>query len=105
MTITEQNTYRLGVAYVAVSAFLWSLSGLFMRAIETDLMTILFLRGLVSGTLVFVLFLVVERGKVWAILKAMGWPTFWAAGMIVVRLIVVSYFRIQGGVFANVSST
>jgi drug/metabolite transporter (DMT)-like permease len=81
MTITEQNTYRLGVAYVAVSAFLWSLSGLFMRAIEADLMTILFLRGLVSGTTVFLLFLVVERGKVWAILKAMRWPTFWAAAL------------------------
>ncbi|UVC08361.1 DMT family transporter [Rhizobium sp. TH2] len=79
MTITEQNTYRLGVAYVAVSAFLWSLSGLFMRAIEADLMTILFLRGLVSGTTVFLLFLAVERDKVWATLKAMRWPTFWAA--------------------------
>lgn len=79
MTITEQNTYRLGVAYVGVSAFLWSLSGLFMRAIEADLMTILFLRGLVSGTTVFMLFMVVERGRVWAILRAMRWPTFWAA--------------------------
>lgn len=79
MTLTEQNTYRLGVTYVAVSAFLWSLSGLFMRAIEADLMTILFLRGIVSGTTVFLMFLMVERGRVWAILKAMRWPTFWAA--------------------------
>jgi drug/metabolite transporter (DMT)-like permease len=79
MTITEQNNYRLGVAYVAVSAFLWSLSGLFMRAIETDLMTILFLRGLVSGTAVFLFFLVVERGRSWATLKAMRWPTLMAA--------------------------
>jgi drug/metabolite transporter (DMT)-like permease len=79
MTITEQNNYRLGVAYVAVSAFLWSLSGLFMRAIETDLMTILFLRGIVSGTTVFVLFLIVERGRAWPILKAMRWPTLLAA--------------------------
>lgn len=59
--------------------FLWSLSGLFMRAIEADLMTILFLRGLVSGTTVFVFFLVVERGRSWSILKAMRWPTLLAA--------------------------
>jgi drug/metabolite transporter (DMT)-like permease len=79
MTVTEQNSYRLGVAYVAVSALLWSLSGLFMRAIETDLMTILFLRGIVSGTTVFVLFLAVERGRAWSILKALRWPTLLAA--------------------------
>lgn len=79
MTVAEQNNYRLGVAYVAVSAFLWSLSGLFMRAIEADLMTILFLRGLVSGSTVFTLFLIVERGRVWPILKAMRWPTLFAA--------------------------
>ena len=79
MTVNEQNSYRLGVAYVAVSAFLWSLSGLFMRAIETDLMTILFLRGIVSGATVFIFFLVVERGRSWEILKAMRWPTLLAA--------------------------
>ena len=79
MTLNEQTHYRLGVTYVALSALLWSLSGLFMRAIETDLMTILFLRGIVSGTTVFLIFLAIERRKAWATLGAMRWPTFWAA--------------------------
>lgn len=79
MTLSEQNNYRWGVAYVALSALLWSLSGLFMRSIETDLMTILFLRGIVSGTTVFLLFLVIERRNAWNTLLAMRWPTFAAA--------------------------
>jgi len=79
MTRIEQQHYRLGVSYVALSALLWSLSGLFMRSIETDLMTILFLRGIVSGTTVFLIFVAIARGKVWRILLAMRWPTFAAA--------------------------
>lgn len=79
MTLTEQKNYRWGAAYVALSATLWSLSGLFMRAIHADLMTILFLRGIVSGTTVFLLFLAIERRNAWNILRAMRWPTFLAA--------------------------
>jgi drug/metabolite transporter (DMT)-like permease len=79
MTLAEQTNYRWGVAYVAGSAFLWSLSGILMRSIHTDLMTILFLRGIVSGTTVFVLFLAITRRDAWKILAAMRWPTFAAA--------------------------
>jgi drug/metabolite transporter (DMT)-like permease len=79
MTLSEPKNYRLGVGYVALSAFLWSLSGLFMRSIETDLMTILCIRGLVSGTMVFLMFLAIERHNAWTILLAMRWPTFAAA--------------------------
>lgn len=81
MTSADQNTYRIGVAYVAMSALLWSLSGLFMRSIGADLMTILCLRGIVSGSMVFLLFLVVERGRAWTVLKAMRWPTLLAAAL------------------------
>jgi drug/metabolite transporter (DMT)-like permease len=79
MSPHEQTLYRRGVLYVGLSALLWSLSGLFMRSIETDLMTILFLRGIVSGTTVFLIFLAIERNRTWTILKAMRWPTFLAA--------------------------
>lgn len=79
MTDSEQRTYRWGVANVALSAVLWSLSGLFIRAIHTDVMTILFLRGIVSGFTVFLLFFAMERGRAWAILRSMRWPTFLAA--------------------------
>jgi drug/metabolite transporter (DMT)-like permease len=76
---TEHSQYRLGVIYVALSALAWSLSGLFMRAISTDLPTIIFLRGLVSGTATLMFFLYLEgvpRGL--KILKRMRGPTILA---------------------------
>jgi drug/metabolite transporter (DMT)-like permease len=76
VTLVEQNQYRLGVAYVALSALAWSSSGLFMRAIHADLMTILFYRGIVSGSGVFALFLFIERGRAWRIIGAMRGPSF-----------------------------
>ncbi|AYD03228.1 DMT family transporter [Neorhizobium sp. NCHU2750] len=59
MTI-EDRQYRLGVIYVALSALAWSLSGLFMRSISTDLATIIFLRGIVSGTATLMFFFYLE---------------------------------------------
>lgn len=87
MTVSEQKNYRWGVAYVALSALLWSLSGMFMRSIQTDLMTILFLRGIISGITILLIFLAMERGRAWQILKAMRWPTFWAAVLCALSMI------------------
>ncbi len=75
---SEDSQYRLGVIYVGLSALAWSLSGLFMRAISTDLPTIIFLRGLVSGTATLLFFFYLERGRAWPILKAIRWPTILA---------------------------
>ncbi|PST62278.1 EamA/RhaT family transporter [Rhizobium sp. SEMIA4064] len=75
MTLAEQQQYRLGVIYVAASALAWSTSGLFVRLIHADLMTILFCRGIVSGLGVFTLFLYIERGRAWRILRSMRWPS------------------------------
>ncbi|MDL2405293.1 DMT family transporter [Rhizobium calliandrae] len=75
MTLAEQQQYRLGVIYVACSALAWSSSGLFVRSIHADLMTILFCRGIVSGLGVFALFFYLERGRAWRILRAMRWPS------------------------------
>ena len=78
MTLDEQKQYRLGLAYVAISALAWSSSGLFMRAITTDLTTILFCRGIVSGTVIFLFFFYVEGRRAIAILRNIGWPTIGA---------------------------
>ena len=78
MTLAEQRQYRLGVLYVSLSALAWSLSGLFMRSIQADLMTIICVRGLFSGTAVGLFFLYLERRRAWSILLAMRWPTLWA---------------------------
>ncbi|NTG67886.1 DMT family transporter [Rhizobium rhizogenes] len=75
MTLAEQQQYRLGVIYVALSALAWSTSGLFVRSIHADLMTILFCRGIVAGLGVFALFFYIERGNGWRIIRSMRWPS------------------------------
>ena len=75
MTLAEQQQYRLGVIYVALSALAWSTSGLFVRAIHADLMTILFCRGIVSGFGVFALFFYIERRNAFRILRSMRGPS------------------------------
>ena len=42
MLSEEQRQYRIGVVYGAISALAWSSSGLFVRHIGADLMTMLF---------------------------------------------------------------
>lgn len=71
VTMTEQHQYRLGVVYVALSALAWSSSGMFMRSIHADLMTMLFYRGIVSGCGVFALFFYLEGSRGWRIIGSM----------------------------------
>ena len=78
MTLDDQRHYRLGVLFGAISALAWSSSGLFVRHITTDLMSMLFWRGLFSGTCVFLFFIYLERGRVPGILRRMGWPSLLA---------------------------
>ncbi|TCR91830.1 DMT family transporter [Rhizobium sp. BK376] len=75
MTLGEQKQYRLGVAYVALSALAWSSSGLFVRTIHADFLTILFCRGIVSGLGVFALFFYIERRRAWRIIRSMRGPS------------------------------
>ena len=44
-----------------LAALSWSTSGLFVRMISADLMTTLFLRGLFSGTAVFIVHCILEK--------------------------------------------
>lgn len=83
----NQRQYRAGVVYAATSALAWSTSGLFIRSISTDLMTMLFLRGIVSGTCVFLVFLYMERGEAVAILKRMRGPSIAAMVLSAVSMI------------------
>ncbi|MBB4062968.1 DMT family transporter [Gellertiella hungarica] len=87
MTSHEQHQYRLGAFYVAMSALAWSLSGLFVRSITTDLTTLLCVRGMISGTAVFAFFFYLEGARGFAILRSMGWPfvviTFFSAASMI----------------------
>ena len=83
----NQQQHRLGLLICCMAPLAWSLSGLFTRAISTDLMALLFWRGLFSGTAVFIAFLILERGQAWNSLQKLRWPALAvavlsAAGMI-----------------------
>ena len=67
--------YRGGALLVASSTFFWSTSGLFVRLIHADVMSILFWRGVVSGLTVLIFLFAMERGRTLGILRQMGWPT------------------------------
>lgn len=81
MTTEDRKQHRLGLAYVALSALLWSLSGLFMLSISASLMTIIFLRGLVSGSSVMLIFACVEKKQAIPILMKIRGPTLAAAAL------------------------
>ena len=60
MTASEAHYKRAGLIMVALAALCWSSGGLFVRAIETDLATMLFWRGLFSGAAVMAFFFYLE---------------------------------------------
>ena len=66
--------HRTGLILVALAALSWSSSGLFVRMISADVMTTLFLRGLFSGTAVFIVHCVIERRFAINDFARMGWP-------------------------------
>jgi drug/metabolite transporter (DMT)-like permease len=71
----NQNQHRVGLGLVACAALAWSSSGLFTRAISADLMTMLFWRGLFSGSAVFICFLAMEGRGALPALKNLRWPS------------------------------
>ena len=75
----NQAHHRNGIFITALAPLAWSLSGLFTRAISADLMSMLFWRGLFSGTTVFIAFFLIERGRIWEQLKRLRWPALGVA--------------------------
>jgi drug/metabolite transporter (DMT)-like permease len=69
------NQHRIGLLLTALAALAWSSSGIFTRAVSADLMTLLFVRGLFSGSAVFLCFLLLERGNALPALKKLRWPS------------------------------
>ena len=61
-----------GVVLVTASAAAYSTAGLFTRLIPLDVWTILFWRGIFAGLLVAGLFVVMERGGLFAAVRAIG---------------------------------
>src|SRR4029450_9316757 len=60
MNAAASAPHRLGLMLVALAALFWSTSGIFVRLISADLMTLLFLRGVFSGSAVMLVHLLLE---------------------------------------------
>jgi drug/metabolite transporter (DMT)-like permease len=94
MTIFEQKQHRLGLILVACAALSWSSAGIFTRIIPTDLMTMLFWRGLFSGAAVFLFFFVSEGKRALEILASLRWPSLVVAGLSALGMITgIGSFR------------
>lgn len=87
MTTAERHQHRLGLALCAMAALAWSTSGLFVRIITADLMTMLFWRGLFSGSALLLLFFMIEGRKGLGILLGSRWPAYAVAGLSALAMI------------------
>jgi len=80
MTSLEQKQHRLGLILVAFAALAWSSGGIFTRIIPSDLMTLLFWRGIFSGSAVMLFFFASEGRSALRILAGLRWPALAVAG-------------------------
>lgn len=80
MTSVEQKQHRLGLILVAFAALAWSSGGIFTRIIPSDLMTLLFWRGIFSGSAVMLFFFASEGRRALSILAGLRWPALAVAG-------------------------
>lgn len=81
MTDAQQRSHRIGLLLVATAALCWSTSGLFVRGITADLFTMLFWRGIFSGSAVFSLFLLIEGRSALKVVRGLGWPVVAVAAL------------------------
>lgn len=86
-TVSPHSSHRLGLFLTGMAALSWSSAGVFTRLISADLMTMLFWRGLFSGTAIFLVFVLIEGRHAGREFFRMGWPglvvaVLSAAGMI-----------------------
>jgi len=79
--------HRLGLALVALAALFWSTGGIFVRLITTDLMTMLFLRGVFSGSAVLLVYLLLEGKAGLMRLKSLSAPVFAVAALSAMSMI------------------
>ena len=76
MNADASARHGLGLLLVALAALFWSTSGIFVRLISTDVMTMLFYRGLFSGSGVMLVYLLLEGKSGLLRLKSLPLPIF-----------------------------
>lgn len=87
MAIPHISPHHIGLILTGLAALCWSSAGLFTRGISADLMTMLFWRGIFSGSTILAVYLVLEGKSALPKLRSIGWPglgvaVLSAAGMI-----------------------
>lgn len=87
MNAEAANRHRLGLMLVALAALFWSTSGLFVRLISADLMTMLFLRGVFSGSGVMIVYLFMEGKAGLMSLRRLPLPVFAVAALSALSMI------------------
>jgi drug/metabolite transporter (DMT)-like permease len=71
--MTDKQRY-LGWLIVALSAVAWSTAGFFTRAVDEDVWTILFWRGVFSGVAIAMLTVIQYRNRTLSAYLSLGWP-------------------------------
>jgi drug/metabolite transporter (DMT)-like permease len=87
MNAEHAAQHRLGLLLVATAALFWSTSGIFVRLISADLMTMLFWRGVFSGSGVMLVYLLMEGKSGFARLWPLPLPVFAVAACSAVGMI------------------
>ncbi len=85
--MTGLQSHRSGLVMAGLAAICWSSAGLFTRLIETDLMTMLFWRGIFSGSAVLAYFFVTERGNAFQQIRSLRWPALGVALLSAISMI------------------
>jgi drug/metabolite transporter (DMT)-like permease len=87
MNSAASASHRLGLTLVALAALFWSTAGIFVRLISADLMTMLFLRGIFSGSAVMLVYLLLEGRAGFIRLKSLSAPVFAVAALSAMSMI------------------
>ncbi|MBK1869426.1 DMT family transporter [Aestuariivirga sp. YIM B02566] len=87
MNAEHAAQHRLGLLLVATAALFWSTSGIFVRLISADLMTMLFWRGVFSGSGVMLVYLLMEGKAGIARLWPLPLPVFAVAACSAIGMI------------------
>lgn len=66
--------HRTGILLVALASICWSSGGLIARHIEAGPWTVVFWRGIACASFLLVFLAIRERGRVWPLFRAAGWP-------------------------------
>ena len=99
--IPARRRLLVGAGLATVSGLCFSTGGFFVRSVSVDPWEIIAVRCFFAGLGVFIILLVSERGRVWPLLRASGWPVF-AIGVATGWGIIAYVLALQYTLVANV---